>query len=1461
MALFSLLHRALLCVLPSLCLATVASAQRTMPAAYSTGIPINYVRTWEARAPQTDASKIRITTPVDSFSMATQYLDGLGRPLQTVVKGATPLGKDLVTAVEYDAFGREQFKYLPFAAQAVGGNTSLSDGMFKYNPFQQDSAFYRSANTASPITGQGQTYFYSHTQYEASPLNRVTKTMAPGNSWVGGGRGVEQFYEVNTPADSVRIWNVTNSAALGTFGTYTSPAAPWYGAGELYRNTTVDEQGKKVVEYKDKDGRVVLKKVQLSNSPAPGHSGWLCTYYIYDDLGQLRCVVQPRGVELLAANSWNLSALSGAILNEQCFRYEYDGKGRMIVKKVPGAGRVFMVYDGRDRLVMTQDTIQRTGTAKWLVTFYDGLNRPVQTGLINNSAVSNRTAAQHWIMGDTSAMYPFAATAIPTSGYEELTQTGYDNYTSIPSGAPNGSLETTHITAANFLTSYNAAPLYGQEVKSTAAVLGMPTWSKVKVLGTSTFLYTVTLYDEEGRVVQVKSTNLSGGVDVVTNQYDFSGKLLRSHAAHQKAGGGANTYQVLTVNEWDNMGRLVSVNKKVNATGTNNTALKKTVINTYDELGQLKTKKLGTNPLATANPLETLTYDYNIRGWMLGANRSYVKSTDSLTATLPYFGFDLGYDQAAFQVSGQNKTYAAAQYGGNIGGMLWKSTGDDKIRKYDFTYDNVNRLTGAAFTQYSTSNNFDVSAGMDFSVGGLTYDANGNILTQNQRGWKLGGSITIDSLLYTYTSNSNRLLNVIDRRNDTTTRLGDFRSSKVYMTALSNNKTTAAVDYTYDGNGNLLKDRNKDIGSASADGITYNHLNLPTTITVPGKGTIVYTYDAGGNKLRKVVTDTAAKPTKVTTTLYMMGVYENDSLQFLGHEEGRVRYTTASKRFNWDYFLKDHLGNVRMVLTEQLDTTKYIPATMEAALAAKEDSVYYNLLQTRWDVSNISGYPVDTTYSNPNAKVAKVNGSGQKIGPSVVLKVMAGDQFNFRVTSWYKTMTSGTPVNSSPLTDLVNALSASMAPLSGGKATQAALGSNGGFSFELSRFLQDQNTGYDPARPKAYVNWVLFDEQFRVVSASSGSEQVPSATTYVSGTSSVVVPHQKSGLPIYKSGYLYIYVSNETQNQDVFFDNLQVTHLKSPLIEETHYYPFGLTMQGISSQATGFIINKLKSIGKEEQRHEFNDGRGLEWLDYGARMHDYQIGRWMVNDPMAELGHAWSPYTYAFDNPIRFIDPDGLWSYDANGNASTSEANEIADFLQSIQRGHGDNDDKKKKKNGAPKPKSTTDQIIDGFKSGLHDLAKALAPIRPADENDPSSISEWWENLTNAPEAIYDTYANGSIEDKTRLTVSFLGLFKGKKPNSSGVMKAGMSGGRGIVRFGRTTEQIYHTFRHTDDLGLDRVLVKSTVLNHIKKRYSQIVAGEPYNQIVIVQGQKLQYTAFIHPNDGTINIGRIHAVK
>ena len=1210
-----------------------AAGQRTIPAAYDTAATINYVRIWEALAPDTIASHFHLETSVSRARMSTQYLDGLGRPLQAVVKGASLASdpdypaslqnaRDMVTAQEYDPFGREQFSYLPFAAKSTGGNTSVNDGLFKRNPFAQQAAFYHADSASSPIKGQGETYFYGQSVFEASPLNRPLTGYAPGNSWMGASRGMTTQYAVNTDADSVAVW----IAGSGASAVPTTSAR--FTTGQLYKTTTTDEQGNKTVEYKNKEGQVVLKKVQAVASPGTAHVGWLCTYYIYDDLGRLRFVLPPRAVEIALAASWTISS---TVRDELCFYYGYDGLGHMTTKKAPGGGEVYMVYDARDRLVMTQDSNLRAA-GKWLVTLYDGLNRPVQTGLVNNSAIGSKSFETHKTDAGLSAAYPFDAASVPGSGYEELTRTGYDSYDDLPSGAPTGTLATTAITSDNFITNYNTIPDLAEQVAASSQTRGASTWTKVKVLGTSsTFLYATSIYDEKGRMIQAKSTNVSGSVDTLTNQYSFSGLLLRSYMAHSKGGTNPQRYYVLTKNTYDGLQRLISVRKRVenNSGSTSVTNLK----NFYDALGRLKTKKLGADPAGTNDALETLSYDYNIRGWLLGMNRDYAKSS---TATGSHFGFDLGYDKTAIAPAGSASigSYAAGQYGGNITGTVWKSAGDGQVRKYDFTYDPLSRLTSADFNQYSGSG-FDKTAGLDFSVRNLSFDANGNIRTMDQKGWKIGGSVTIDSLAYNYTAASNKLLNVIDRSNDVNTKLGDFRSSSLYMAALGT-KTNAATDYTYDGNGNLTRDLNKDISTHDgAAGIEYNYLNLPQKITVKAsdatdKGTVEYVYDAGGNKLKKVTTEGS----KVTTTLYLFGNYVNDTLQYLPQEEGRIRTTPGDASFNYDYFIKDHLGNVRMVLTDEQKVDGYPAATMEVADSSTQNLFYANLSASRSDLP--SGYPTDS-YTSPNNKVAKLNGGtgGTKVGPAIVLKVMAGDKFNLRVSDWYK-LNGTTPTSPNPITDLTTILANAISGVAGAKGTSGEISSSGVLSPGVTNFFFYQT--YNSAKPKAYVSWIAFDEQFKYDSASSGSQQV--------GADNTLNVHQLSNLPIRKNGFLYIYISNETPNVDVFFDNLQVTHIRGPLIEETHYYPYGLVMAGISSKAAGGVENKVKFTSQL-----FDDDLGWNTYQMKFRTHDPQIGRFLQIDPLADQYVHNSTYAYAENDVIRAVDVEGLEKFIITGDS------------------------------------------------------------------------------------------------------------------------------------------------------------------------------------------------------------------
>jgi RHS repeat-associated protein len=1242
-----------------------AQTPRDIPSEYPNNPVINYVRTWDAIKPTADANAI-MGYDVQDVRMTTQYLDGLGRPLQTVVKkGSMKTGiaaTDLVSSNVYDAFGREAVKYLPYAD--AGNN-----GLFKKNPFNPQVGFYnqqldgqQNEFTTAPTLPN---WAYSQTNFEASPLNRPQESFAPGVSWVGSSgqtpeanrHSIKMKYWINTATDAVRVWNVTN-ATIGSFGTYASTTT--YAAGELYKNVTVDERNNQVIEFKDKEGKVILKKVQIGATPDNGtgvsHTkDWLCTYYIYDDLNQLRCVIQPEAVKKMEnypnTPDWSLTSY----LDEQCFRYEYDHRGRMIMKKVPGAGHVDMVYDARDRLTIIQDANMRSqNPQQWLYTQYDDLNRPVLTGIFG----MNVSAQAHRDFGADKTDHPWAYLAGVTQ--EILSITHYDDYASLPSGlSPFLTTWNTHFAATD-----NDTWPYPQLVPTAStATKGMVTWTQIKILGTATFLNAVSYYDEKGRLIQQQSTNITGGTDVVTTQYSWAGQPLVSVQKQAHAGSG-KTMVIVSKNWYDDLGRLVRTDKRQSHTDVDGNAMSayKTIAELkYDKLGQLSEKKLAP-AYNSGGGLETLTYDYNIRGWVLGANRGYARDDNNDH----YFGFDLGYDKQNNNLI-NSQQYAAPQYNGNITGMVWKSKGDGEKRKYDFGYDNANRLLKADFNQYTGSSfnqdagiNYDVKMG-DGSDPAAAYDANGNIKQMQQWGLKLNSSSQLDNLGYQYIANSNKLLSVTEATlGSTDNKLGDFTDKNI-----SND------DYSYDVNGNLTLDKNKSISS-----IAYNHLNLPSVINVAGKGSITYTYDASGNKLRKttVENNVSVAPyngiTVTSTTEYIGGfIYESkqydnttvntdlgylNKLQFTGHEEGRIRPTytegtTASayalNGFEYDYMIKDHLGNVRMVLTDQVQEDTYPVLSFEGTSGTQEvndqNAIWENASGNAIDVIGRRTVSPGTLQGSgmvppPGTQSLLVKSSTGKIGAGKLLKVMSGDKIHTTVQYYYSTNTGSGGTNglstltSALATMLGNSVGALPSIKDGASTVTSALSGN----TAAQSFFNGQTSGSNNGRPKAFLNVLFFDEQFKFESTASYSEQIGSSSY------GQIVIALGSARQAAKNGYCYVYVSNETDDM-LYFDNLTLTHERGAILEETHYYPFGLTMAGISSKAAGGLGNKNKFNGKEEQRQEFSDGSGLEWLDFGARMYDNQLGRWMTVDPMASKFANQTPYAGMDNNPINIIDPTG----------------------------------------------------------------------------------------------------------------------------------------------------------------------------------------------------------------------------
>lgn len=835
---------------------------------------MNYIQSFDVQKagitnPDLLTSSISNTTALQTI----QYFDGLGRPLQNVQKGITPEGFDLIKPFAYTNAGLDETNYEPYTA-------STHPSEYR-NDFVNDLAtFYTQqfgdANGKSP------------TDYEKSPLNRILQQAAPGASWQLNNHPVKFEYLTNNASDLKAMrWFAVGYNNCTRSGDYP--------ANSLYVNKTTNENGAITYEFKNKQGQVVLKRSVLDASTNAD------TYYVYDDFGLLRIVISPQGSALLTASFDSETPYANSFV----YFYTYDGRKRLIEKKIPGKDPEYYVYDKTDKLIMTQDGNMRkyngtTPAFEWIFTKYDALGRAIMTGVTTQYPSQTRDAIQALANGSSYNCWEFIsysgiARATDNNYYSNLafptysstncslfTLNYYDSYNVNLSGS---SAAVTIICSPNLALTLPATPDYQPEMKYFA---GKPTVNFTKY--NSTMLASVSYYDIYGRVIQSSAQNQGGstGYDRYTNLYKLltPNILQKDHIHFSAFGTPTYTRSEKTEYTYDVSGRMSSYKYS-----NNGEADYTKIIYTYTTLGQVKSKQLFNED---EDILQSIDYTYNIRGWL-------TKINDPTAIADDLFAEEILYDKVNTNIG--NQPY----YNGNISATIWQTVlpysvatpGITGQKAYKYSYDNLNRLLIGDYSEIVNSAWDNTTKKYSESISNYTnaksYDLNGNIQGIIRNG--LIGTTTsvgvIDKLTYGYSS-SNKLFSVDDFV--TTDNGGDFMDYG----------SRSSSEYAYDANGNLTKDLNKGILN-----ITYNYLNQPISITKTIGTRIEYTYDAAGTKQSQTYY-IDGNPTK-TTRFVANFVYENSTIpSWLNYDEGRVVLSSTGTTKYRDAYIMDHLGNIRI---------------------------------------------------------------------------------------------------------------------------------------------------------------------------------------------------------------------------------------------------------------------------------------------------------------------------------------------------------------------------------------------------------------------------------------------------------------------------------------------------------------------------------------------------------------------
>jgi RHS repeat-associated protein len=1129
----------------------------TLPA-----LKFNYVRTYIPLDTMRSIPAFNSTVKMRVHT-TTIYKGGLWNPIMTVT--STGINKDIVTVAD-DRPSNTDVSLLPYPVNY--------HSKFQLDAYSKQKLYYQ---TLYPLEGQTA---YGKTVISSNQGLLTTNSYLAGKAFVGYQRGAKEIQSINAASEVYKIESSAGTLCKNGF----------YNANELRKTRTETPNGGIVLTYVDRAKKLICKSVFA------GGTKWLQTYYVYNELGKLTYVIPPKAAQQLA------TATCISDVGKLCTQYQYNAVGEIISKTSAGKSNAdITVFDNYRRIALLQTALMK-GKDQWQFNIYDQSNRIVVTGVYEGnvtaaywngilngtttplaySCPTNQTLEYWLVNGLSNYNYPTTLCACEIQSYNY-----YDRYNAGISGLPAFSDSLLNFCLAAYETPKPNYLTHGRLIASKTKVLedngNFP----------NIWITTVMYYDEKGRMIQSQTLNPwnTNKWDLNTTQYNFSGQAILTISTHFNPTANKKYTRILNHNFFGSYtGRLDSVYQKID-----NRIWQPIFTLRYDDIGRVVKKWLGN--------IEEQNFSYNIRGQITGINAAQVMDT----ATYP----TKSYRSDIFYETG----FDSLRYDGGIAGFRWKTSGSPTMY-YGYTYDKANRMLAADYRDYSVvggtySWNKD---NRDFSVSNLTYDANGNMLTMNQRGYDMAyKKADMDILTYNY-----------DAGNQVTS-VGDAGVPSPIMDFEDGN--TKDDDYTYDADGNLASDANKSIKN-----INYNIQDLPYYVKTDAGDDIFNTYDAAGTLLRKEINDNTG--TNVWT-YWGAYVYRNDSLIYTNHPEGKSRYLADSNGFKYDYYVKDHLGNVRTVTTADVTDSTGAPhyrAGFELLSASAEEALFDNIGSVR--DANPTGTPLDLMS-------ARLNGSdaSRRVAASILLHGMTGDQFSMDVAGYYEDSSSANlntyATGGNMLSAILGALTGNIVPGSEGATAITTKINNLLSTTNYSLYEGLKATATDPAYPRAYMNILVFDEDFNLKTPQSLVVQLRGGPFNWT--------RMKRNLALNQNGYVVGWLSHES-NTNTYFDAVDLVHIAGRLQEQQHYYPHGLRIEaGVASSVRE--PNKNLYQGKLMQEE-----LGLQLYDFHARQYDPQIGRFWGLDPADQFP---SGYTGMSNDPANNIDPSGMYAINNGGNLST----------------------------------------------------------------------------------------------------------------------------------------------------------------------------------------------------------------